>query len=68
MTALAQQFQALAATHHDEWIALRRHLHANPELSFEEHETMAFVSAQLSAWDVDHKTHVTDTGLSLIHI
>ena len=63
MTALAQQFQALAATHHDEWIALRRHLHANPELSFEEHETMAFVSAQLSAWGVDHETHVTDTGI-----
>ena len=63
MTALAQQFQTLATTHHDEWVALRRHLHANPELSFEEHETMAFVSAQLSAWGVDHETHVTDTGI-----
>ena len=63
MTALAQQFQALASTHHNEWVALRRHLHANPELSFEEHETMAFVSAQLAAWGVDHETHVTDTGI-----
>ena len=63
MTALAQQFQALATTHHDEWIALRRHLHANPELSFEEHETMTFVSTQLAAWGVDHETHVTDTGI-----
>ena len=24
---------------------------------------MAFVSAQLSAWGVDHETHVTDTGI-----
>ena len=63
MTALAQHLQALAATHQDEWVALRRHLHANPELSFEEHETMAFVSAQLAAWGVDHETHVTDTGI-----
>ena len=39
------------------------HLHANPELSFEEHETMAFVSAQLTAWGVGHETHVTDTGI-----
>ena len=28
----------------------RRHLHAHPELSFQEHETMAFVSKQLTAW------------------
>jgi amidohydrolase len=30
-------------------VAWRRHLHANPELSFEEHETSAFVEAQLRA-------------------
>lgn len=63
MTALSEHFQALAAKHHEEWIELRRHLHANPELSFEEHETMAFVSAQLAGWGVEHETHVTDTGI-----
>ena len=31
----------------DELIADRRHLHANPELAFEEHETAAFVAERL---------------------
>ena len=31
-------------------IAWRRHLHANPELSFEEHETSAFVEATLRSF------------------
>src|ERR1051326_5112678 len=32
-------------------IAWRRHLHANPELSFEEHETAAFVEDTLRSMD-----------------
>ena len=31
-------------------IAWRRHLHANPELSFEEHETSAFVEQTLRSF------------------
>lgn len=43
-----------------EW---RRHLHANPELSFEEHETMAFISSVLSSLGIEHNTGVAGTGI-----
>jgi amidohydrolase len=40
---------ALVAQLESELIAWRRHLHAHPELSFEEHETSAFVRDRLAA-------------------
>ena len=60
---LAERLRLLSDEHHEEWVTLRRHLHANPELSFEEHETMAFVSEQLHKWGIAHETHVTGTGI-----
>ena len=60
---LQSRIQSLSETFHPEWVALRRPLHAHPELSFQEHETMAFVSKQLTAWEVEHQTHVTSTGI-----
>lgn len=60
---LQKKLSALADTHHKEWVQIRRHLHAHPELSFEEHETMAFVSAQLRTWGIEHETHITGTGI-----
>ena len=35
---------------HAEFTAIRRHLHAHPELSHEEAETAGFVAAKLEAW------------------
>ena len=61
--SLLARIQALAAEHHAEWVGIRRHLHAHPELSFEEHHTMAYVSATLKAWGVEHQTHVSGTGI-----
>ena len=60
---LLERIKSLVDEHHEEWVSLRRHLHAHPELSFQEHKTMAFVADQLKAWGIDHETHVTDTGI-----
>ena len=43
-----------------EW---RRHLHMHPEPSFQEYETMAFVSSVLSAYGITHQTSVAGTGV-----
>ena len=47
----------------DELIADRRHLHANPELAFEEHETAAYVAARLQSLGIETQTGVGGTGV-----
>lgn len=44
-------------------LEVRRHLHANPELSFKEVETSKFISAQLSKYNIQHQTGVVGTGI-----
>lgn len=44
---LLDEIKQQANTIHDSVIANRRHLHAHPELSFQEHETSAFIKARL---------------------
>ncbi|MGB1247502.1 MAG: M20 metallopeptidase family protein [Chitinophagales bacterium] len=41
----------------------RRHIHAHPELAFEEHETAAFVSKILSENNIEHQTGIAQTGV-----
>jgi hippurate hydrolase len=46
-----------------EWQRIRQHIHQHPELSFEEHQTAAFVSEQLKAWGIEHQTGIAGTGI-----
>ncbi len=60
---LKDKIQQLAQAYHPEIVALRRHIHQNPELSFEEHETGNYVAAQLQEWGIAHQTGVAGTGV-----
>ena len=44
-------------------IAVRRHLHAHPELSYHEVETARFVAEQLSKTGVEFQTGIADNGI-----
>ncbi|BDD07923.1 N-acyl-L-amino acid amidohydrolase [Fulvitalea axinellae] len=44
---LKEQIRTLAAQHAKDTVDVRRHLHANPELSFQEHKTADFVESKL---------------------
>ena len=48
---------------HDELTALRRDLHAHPELGFEEHRTVEIVTAELGRLGVEYHTGVGRTGV-----
>jgi amidohydrolase len=56
----------LAASIHPELIEIRRHIHANPELSFEEYETMDFVASELDKLQIKYHKGVAKTGLVAI--
>ncbi len=49
---MIQTIQQLAKKYADEFIAVRRQLHANPELSYQEYETSALVQRKLSEWQI----------------
>ena len=42
--------------------SIRQHLHQNPELSFQEHQTQAYVASQLEQLGIPHKS-IAGTGL-----
>lgn len=56
------KIRSLAAEIHEQTVGWRRHLHQNPELSFEEYETSAFVKAQLDSLHIPY-TPMADTGV-----
>ena len=43
--------------------AIRHHLHANPELSFHEHNTSAYVAEKLKALGITYRQGVAGTGI-----
>jgi len=59
---LKNTIAGLAKTYGDEFISIRQHLHANPELSYKEFETCAFVAAQLEKFGIPF-TPMGGTGL-----
>jgi amidohydrolase len=59
----AARIQKLADEGHKEVVAMRRHLHMYPELSFHEHETALWVAARLKEMGIPYKAGVAGTGL-----
>lgn len=49
-----------------ELLAIRRHLHSNPELSFQEYNTVAFVKAQLENMGIHNIKSLAQTGLEVL--
>lgn len=65
---LKTHIQTLANDIFDEVISLRRHIHANPELSFEEKKTAALVKKQLESLGIQTQSNVGGHGvIGLIH-
>lgn len=60
--SLADQVKALAKALHPSTVACRRHLHAHPELSFEEYRTSAFVKQELAQIGLSFQ-EMADTGI-----
>lgn len=60
--AIKEQVQALAEQIFDDVVGFRRHIHANPELSFHEYETSAFVKEKLTSWGIPF-TEMANTGV-----
>ncbi len=50
-------------TFHDEMTAIRRDIHAHPEIGFEEHRTSDIVAAKLAEWGIEVHRGIGGTGV-----
>ena len=60
------QVKGLAKSFAEDVIAVRRHIHANPELSYQEYETAKYVANQLRSIGLDPKEGIAETGLTCL--
>src|SRR5687768_9914697 len=61
--SLLARIKELSAASAGEIISNRRHLHANPELPFQQHNTASFVAERLRSFNITPQEGVADTGL-----
>lgn len=60
---MKNRIKALAAAYANDLIAVRQHIHAHPELSFQEHETSAFIQRKLDEFGVKYQAGIAGTGI-----
>ncbi|MCB0492136.1 MAG: amidohydrolase [Cyclobacteriaceae bacterium] len=60
---LLDSIKQLSETYFDDTIAIRRHLHAHPELSYKEFNTAKFVAKKLSEYGLSPTEGIAETGI-----
>lgn len=63
MEALKRKIKEKALAYKEEVVAIRRHLHAHPELSFEEFETSKYVCSKLDEFGIEYQDGFVKTGI-----
>lgn len=63
---MQDKIRKLASTYAPEFIEIRHHLHAHPELSYEEYETSRFVQKKLGEWGIPFQIMATTGVIGLI--
>ena len=61
-----EQVKDLAKSFAEDVVAIRRHIHANPELSYQEYETARYVAKQLRQLGLEPTEGVAETGLTCL--
>ncbi len=60
------KIKSLSAKYKNEFINIRREIHANPELSYEEYKTSAFIQSKLTEWGIPFDVKATTGVVGLI--
>jgi amidohydrolase len=63
---MINKIKQLSETIFDEIVAIRRYMHQNPELSFKEHKTSAYIKSVLTSWGVSFTEDIADTGIVVL--
>ncbi len=60
---LLEKIKSLSVAYSDQIVDVRRYIHANPELSYQEFNTAKYVAAQLRTFGIEPTEGVATTGL-----
>ncbi|MEO8772061.1 MAG: M20 family metallopeptidase [Ferruginibacter sp.] len=63
---MLDKIKSLATSYSSELIEVRHHLHANPELSYQEFETSKFIQQKLTSWQIPFEVKATTGVIGLI--
>jgi amidohydrolase len=63
---MQEKIKALASQYAEEFIAIRQHLHAHPELSYKEFETSGYVQSKLKEFGIPFEIKATTGVIGLI--
>ena len=63
---MIDKIKKLAKEYSQEFIAIRHHLHANPELSYQEFETSKFIQGKLKEFGISYEVKATTGVVGLI--
>ncbi len=64
MTDLIQEIKSLSEKYFEEILETRRHIHAHPELSFQENDTADFIEKKLNEFGIKDTRRIADTGVT----
>lgn len=64
MSDLINRIKSLSEEYYQEVLDIRHHLHANPELSFEEFNTASFIEEKLESFGITDTTRIGKTGIT----
>lgn len=64
MNELKARIKALSEEYFEEVLSIRRHIHAHPELSFEEHNTANFIEEKLKEFGITNTQRIATTGVT----
>ncbi|MEM8565002.1 MAG: M20 family metallopeptidase [Bacteroidota bacterium] len=63
---MIDQIKTLASEYASDVIQIRRHLHAHPELSYQEYDTAKYVAQKLREINIEPKEKVAETGITAL--
>jgi amidohydrolase len=63
---LKNTIKEFADKYFDQVLSIRRHLHQNPELSFQEYETSTYIIALLEEWGIKYRSGIAKNGIECI--
>ena len=64
MSSLVEKVKSLSEEYFEDILSIRRHIHANPELSFEEHNTAKYIEETLAGFGIQNIQRIGKTGVT----